>query len=129
MRDSPGFTLLEVLVAFTIFALVTAAVMASISTGLKGSRTASHYGIATLIAESKIAAVGIERPVEESAGSGTTDEGYNWQIAVHPYLYSENPDTATGQFRPVQVDVTVNWSDSGKQRSVSLSGIYATKVQ
>lgn len=124
MRDRSGFTLLEVLVAFTIFALTTGAVMATISTGLNGSRTAAHHAVATLIAESKLAAAGIERPLSESENSGSTDTGYDWRITVQP-IAREEAMTGTAGFSPSRIDVTVSWANSGNTQSISMSTVRA----
>lgn len=129
MRDRSGFTLLEVLVAFTIFALTTGAVMATISTGLNGSRSAARHAVATLIAESKLAAAGIERPPEESETSGSTVTGYEWLITVRPISAQEESVEEPSGFSPLRIDVTVSWAESGNRQSLSMSTIRAQELR
>lgn len=127
-RGHSGFTLLEVLVAFTIFALTAGAMMSAISTGLKSSRIASQQAIAALIAESKLAAAGIEHSVQEAGAAGTAQEDYRWRVSVTP-LPSEGTAAESAGFLPMRIDVTVSWGNLPDERSVTLSAVRLAEVR
>lgn len=77
-----GFTLLEVLVAFTVLALMLGALLPSFSTGLRSFDTAEAAVQAVLLAQSRIEAVGIETPMEEGEQRGTFEDGSEWVLRV-----------------------------------------------
>src|SRR5260221_7348945 len=56
-RSSAGFTLIEILVAFTVATLLLGALYQVFSTGLRSSASAEHYADAVLLAESGLDAL------------------------------------------------------------------------
>lgn len=116
-RASRGFSLLEVLVAFVILALVLAVLMRIFSGALRNIGAAEGYSRAVAIAESKLAAIGVGTPLAEGT-SADSENGYSWQIAV------QREDTAAPELEGVQptelyrVEVTVSWGANPATRSV-----------
>mgnify|MGYP001093098421 CR=1 FL=1 len=105
-----GFSLLEVLVAFIILSLALGVLMRIFSGGLGNIGAAEHYSRAVAIAESQLAAAGIESPLTEGENAGETENGYTWRTSVRRYDADEQP--LEGVVLPVdlyQVEVTVNW--------------------
>ncbi len=119
-----GFTLIEVLVAFAILALALGVLLQVFSTGLRNARVSEAYTTATLLAESKLAQVGIEDPLVEGQSVGRFDDRFRWLIEVRPYQESE-PDAAPEReglpVRAYEVVVTVSWDEVHDKRSVSLT--------
>ena len=121
-RQNGGFTLLEVLVAFTVLAISLGVLFEIFSTGMRASRSAEEYTRATLLAESKLATIGITGALEEGESSGEYEDGYAWRVAVRPYRLDE-PE-AEGLPPPIEayeVVVTVAWGQGSRERSVSLT--------
>src|SRR5258707_11895102 len=56
-RSSAGFTLIEILVAFTVATLLLGALYQLFSAGLRSSASAQHYADAVLLAESGLDAL------------------------------------------------------------------------
>lgn len=105
-----GFSLLEVLVAFIILSLALGVLMRIFSGGLGNIGAAEHYSRAVAIAESQLAAAGIESPLTEGENAGEMENGYTWRTSVRRYDADEQP--LEGVVLPVdlyQVEVTVNW--------------------
>ena len=65
-----GMTLIEVLVAFVVLSLTMAVTMQIFSGGIRNARLADSYSRAVFLAESKLAAVGIEQPLTLGESNG-----------------------------------------------------------
>lgn len=97
-----GFTLIEVIVAFTILSISLVMVMQLFSAGLKASRASCDYTRAVIYAK------GI---MEEMSGSpmqdsGEFEDGFRWETDVTPYEDSEGMVDNL-----LQIKVIVSWSD------------------
>lgn len=128
-RKVRGFSLLEVLVAFVILALAMTVLMQIFSRGLIGADLAERYSKAALLAESKLAAIGVEEPLKEGTYSGKFDEDFSWQLVVKPFRDpAQKEDAATpapNTFLPVQlfeVELAVRFTtDDKRERTVTLT--------
>jgi general secretion pathway protein I len=131
-RDRPvaarGFSLLEVLAAFVVLALVGTALFRIFSGALGNASLSDEYSRATLYAESRLASPGVETPLREGVQQGTSDDGkYAWTARVEPYRApGSTPDLdASADLMPVRlwrVAVTVNWPGvGGNDRSITLA--------
>ena len=120
---SGGFTLLQVLVAFTVLAISLGVLFEIFSTGMRASRSAEEYTRATLLAESKLAAIGITDALEEGETTGDFGDGYyNWRVAVRPYrLDGSEGEGPPPPIEAYEVVVTVAWGEGSSERSVSLT--------
>ncbi len=123
-----GFTLIEVMVAFVLLALVLGVLLQVFTGGLRSARVSEAYTMATLLAESKLAAVGIEEPLTAGETAGRFDDRFRWRLDVRPYEPAHSEGPAEGDDAPVQaaleayeVVVTVSWDGVNEERSVSLT--------
>ena len=124
-----GFSLLEVLAAFVILALVGTALFRLFSGALVNASLADEYSRATLYAESRLAALGVETPLREGTLQGTSDDGYYaWTVKIDPYTPpGTTPDmdsvVTTMAVRLWRLGVTVRWAGAtpGSERSVALA--------
>lgn len=116
-RACRGFSLLEVLVAFVILALVLATLMRVFSGALRNIGAAEGYSGAVAIAESKLAALGVDAPL--AAGSTADSEnGYAWQITVQPEDTGAPVAETLQAVALYRVEVTVSWGEAPSPRSV-----------
>lgn len=90
-----GFSLLEVLVAFVILALVGGALFRLFSSALGNASAADDMSRAALVAESVLAEAAAVQPLREATQRGTVDDGrIEWTTTVAPYQApGVNPDT------------------------------------
>lgn len=123
-----GFTLLEVIVALAILAVFMAALMRLFSTGLHGLGAAEARTIATLLAESKLSAVGIESPLVEGETSGGFEGGYRWRASIRPYLEGGGDPAARAGLAAFEVEVRVSWGE-GDGHQVSLTTLKAAAAE
>lgn len=131
LRRHLGFTLLEILVAFTLMALIIAVLLRVFSGGLQGIALAEDYARATSVAESALARVGADIELKAGTASGEVDERYRWNLELRPYQPPPDPPPPGSSGTPQtpftlpvvmwEVVVQVAWSEYGKDRSVQLS--------
>ena len=127
-RACRGFSLLEVLVAFTILAMLLGALFQVFSGGLRAARSGDQYTRATVIAQSRLAALGVEQPLREGVSSGNDDSPYHWRITVSPYL-DDQMLVVDRVLQPLTVHVEVFWEEGGSAHSVSLMSILLGPAQ
>jgi len=121
-RACRGFSLLEVLVAFTILAMLLAALFQVFSAGLNAAHAGDRFTRAAVIAQSRLAAVGIVEPLQEGVSSGSTDDAYHWRVTVGEYIDDQLP-LIDAVLQPLIVVVEVYWEEGGNARSVSLTSM------
>lgn len=117
-RPAAGFTLIEVLVAFAVAALMLGALYTVFSSGVRSTVVIDHYRDAVLLAESAIDALSA---VAVTADRSTDRIGiYERTTTVTP-----RPDLVpNGERRRVmayEIAVRVAWRDGIARRGVSLS--------
>ncbi len=117
-----GFSLLEVLVAFTILAMLLGALFQVFSAGLHAARSGDRYTRATVIAQSQFAALGVEHALQEGITSGATDDKYNWRVTVRVYDDDQLPETGL-VMQPLAIDVEVFWEEGGAPRTLTLTSM------
>jgi general secretion pathway protein I len=129
-RGARGFSLLEVLAAFVILALVATSLFGLFSGALGNASAADDWSRALLVAESRLALVAESRPLVEGSGEGTEDDGkLRWESRVARW---EPPDAApdaagvsdTLPTRLYRVEVDVRFPGlSGTERVISLATV------
>lgn len=118
-----GFSLLEVLVAFSILSLSLGVLLRIFAGGGHIAATADEYSRAILTAESIMAGIGIETPLKPGLSQGTLPDGYRWDINVHPYPFDQGLLGGENQigFKPYWVELTVEWGDEEDPRAFNLT--------
>jgi len=116
-----GFSLLEILVAFTIMAVSLSIVLKIFSAGVNTAIVSEDYIIATQIAESLMAKTGIEEPLIASETSGTEDDKYQWTVKVESSSQFVEDESNT---ELMDVQVLVQWgNEQGNGRMIELNTI------
>lgn len=81
-NSDDGFTLVEVLVAFAILAMTLTLAFRSFGSGARGVNAADRQALAVAIAQSRLAAAGVETPLEEGTVTGTHEGGLHWRLTA-----------------------------------------------
>ncbi len=115
-----GFSLLEVLVAFAILSLSLGILFQIFSSGVRGTIVSERYNRALIIAESRLAEVGVIEHLTAGVDEGEAEKPFHWQIEVTPYQ-EDNPVSTSMRVKPYQIDVRVSWEEDGKARDLELS--------
>jgi len=89
-----GFSLIEVLVAFVILALVATSLFQLFSSSLNNASAAEEWSRALQVAESRLASAAAAQPLKEATERGAELEGrVKWETAVAPYVAADiDPD-------------------------------------
>lgn len=120
-RHERGFTLIEILVAFTIASLLLAVIYEIFSGGVRAAAVSRRTTDALLVAESSLETItGVAVAPGETIDSvgayeRTTD------VRVRPDLL---PPTAQISVMPYEIVVRVAWRDGVRPRSVQLSTLW-----
>lgn len=80
-----GFSLLEILVAFSILALSLGVLMEIFSGATRNADLARDRTRATELARSLMASTAAEPVLLPSDNRGTTGDAFHWQVQVEPY--------------------------------------------
>ena len=123
-----GFSLLEVLVAFTLLALAMGVVMQIFSRGVNGATLADRYAKATMYAESMLSSVGSETELKEGSTGGKFDDDFSWAIAVRAYQDPYPKDQAVVDYEKLmptqlfEVELKVSFmAEDQRERVLNLS--------
>lgn len=120
-----GFSLLEILIAFSILALSLGILLKIFSAGVDTAVVAENYTVAVEIAESLMSKTGVETPLQTGQEEGTENEKYHWRVVVSPFEFNpENVDVTALNAMLFRVKVTVTWGDDNthaNERRVELT--------
>jgi len=120
-----GFSLMEILVAFSILSISIGTLLTVFGQGLRTAAASRHYSEAAVIAESRLAEVGSLRPLESSQEQGESGH-YQWEITIEPYTWPEedlNPLDASTALTAFSIDVKVSWVQGAKAQFISIESI------
>jgi general secretion pathway protein I len=123
VRHSPqsGFTLIEVLVAFTILSISLAVVLNVFAGGLRQTDEGKEETIASALAQSMLARVGTDIPIRVGTSEGRFDNGFTWRLSILPF--ADGTDQSAVPVVAEKVTVAVVWNSGANERSISLATI------
>lgn len=123
-----GFSLLEVLVAFSILALSLGVLMRIFSGALTNTAVSREQTEALVLAQSLIASAGVEMPFGEGVATGRQGPQLEWQLEMNRFDPGLNmTGTGTSSLTLWEIKARVAWHEhSGTpERVVSLSTLRA----
>ena len=83
-QGEAGFTLIEVLVAFAIVALVLAGIYQALAGAFRGENRAQVQERVLALARAHLETIGLEQPLEPGETAGTYQAGLTWHLTVAP---------------------------------------------
>ena len=129
-HNSGGFTLLELLLAFMVFALSFATVLEILSGSMRNTVRARHFTEAALTAQSIMDQVGVVIPLETGQQMGGDAGEYHWNLQIYEYQPGESEGNSvelaelTG-IALLQVDLFVSWGEGRGEQTRRFSTVKA----
>ena len=145
-RPSRGFTLIEMIAAFVIFAIAVGALMQILTMSMNNARRSADETRAALWAQSLLDIVGIGERIEAGSSHGEFDKKYHWElqvdqidpqmivadvkqnsaIAANSNVSQPLPQSAAAGLGMPQIDLfhvelTVIWGDNANERTAKFS--------
>ena len=133
IKTSGGFTLLEVLLAFVVFALSFTIVMEILSGSMRNTVRAREYTEAALVAQSVMDQLGLDLQVEQGAAYAGESGNYQWEVNIG--LYEETSDSTNsvvlGELTGIellQIDLVVSWGEPPRDKENHFSTVRAMLI-
>ncbi len=120
MTRQSGFTLLEVLVAFIVLALVGGMLLQLFQGGLRNIDSGKHITHAALLAQSKLTELQATTNLQEGEYRGAFDETYRWHISLNPYVEDADDEASSTELRGLTTTLDVIWDPDGRYRVKTL---------
>ncbi len=120
LGDCRGFSLLEVVVAFSILAVSLGALYQIFSASAQRALLLEAYDGALLLAEAKLARVAAEDALVPGSRSGEFDATYRWRSTVEAVGVQHDADTVVS-LKPYRITVEVSWGEGGQGSKVALT--------
>lgn len=127
-RGSPGFTLIEILVAMVILTLCLVVIMELFSESLKGGRVSQEYIQAVFHAREKMEEILIAPELSVGSMEGRFPDSTLWKVEITPFEEDESAMLA-GSVRLFRVALEVKWKQGRRQRDITLKTLTMARVQ
>lgn len=135
MKTCRGFTLLEILVALIMFAVVGGALLQLFGSGLRNARIATEQTHASLLARSKLTELLADPQLEEGTLEGDFGGGYTWTaVLTKPEEDNEDdpPAGAPASFQrmvPLELSLSITWGEDDEERAFTLKSFLLTQAR
>lgn len=127
MNRGRGFTLLELLVALTLFAVVGGSLLQLFHSGLRTARLAGDQAHAVLLARSKLTELQAYPALQPGALSGDFDGDYSWEAILVQASDVGATEPSTGPLQLLDLVLTVSWGEGYDARSFTLHSLLLTQ--
>ena len=122
-----GYTLIEVLVAFSVLALALTFLLGTLSGATRQVRWSADAARAALHAQSLLADIGVGEALQPGRDEGELEDGrYRWQLDVAPYVDPLRPgDAPQDPFaaRLLQLRLELDWGEGTRAQSLVLESL------
>ncbi len=110
VKKQQGFSLLEIVIAFSILALSLGILLKIFSGGVNSAMVSEDYTVAVQIAEGLMAKTGAESSLREGEESGLENDKYEWLVIITPYIFDSSTIQPTSLVTALfKVKVIVSW--------------------
>lgn len=111
-----GFSLLEILVAFSILTVSLGIILKIFSTGITTAQVTGDYTTAVQIAKNLLDKTGNESPLKAGEITGSENKFYHWRVTVTPKVFT-SPELDLHDLPVALFDVTARVWWGGENKS------------
>ena len=115
-----GFTLIEVLVAFAVAALLLVVLSRGLGLGMLSTARVKSAEEATILAQSALDPLGVIAPLRNGDRADLDHGAYHIHVAVDRYDDANGPH-ADGYLKLFRLSATVDWREGLRARSLTLT--------
>ena len=113
-----GFTLVELLVALTLLAVVGGTLLQLFHSGLRAARLAGEQSHAVLLARSKLTELQAYPSLQPGTLSGEFEDGYRWEAVLTQLADADAAEP--GPIQLLELQLTIAWGETADARTFSL---------
>lgn len=120
-----GFSLIEVLCAFTILVVALGLLLEGFSQSVHATKRADQYTQAVLHAQSKLSELSHGTASQVGEHEGMISDHFQWRSSVTEYVWVPSVDRQLGVIA-FTVSVEISWLDGARRRAVTLKTLMLT---
>ena len=128
-KRSAGFTLIEVVLALSVFALGFGLILETLGGASRNVRVAGDIGKVALFAQNQLDLVGIDTPLKKGSTRGKFDDVYSYELTITPALPEDSTVPETGPVKLFRVDLAVSWGRGANLRTERFSTLRSMQVR
>lgn len=117
IQSPQGFTLIEILVAFTVLGFAVVYLVQVFSVNLRTAAVSQDYLKAVLHAEAVMREIVEKEPLEESSWQDELDRGYRYEASVTEVLRERSENLP---IKLLEVEVVFTWEMGSRKKSLTL---------
>lgn len=124
-KNSPAFTLIEILVSIAILGVALIVLFELFSGSLKLAKSSEDYLKATLLAQKKmndLRLVNFSMEETEESGEFEEDPSYRWSVSSEPYETEFRRDPKNLGIN--KIEVTIAWDSGPREKKFSLARLH-----
>lgn len=121
LANSPGFTLIEVVIALGLMGVALIILIELFSGALRLGKTANEYSRAIALARMKLEEVILQPKLQEGLEEGELSEKYHWQLEIKKTeILRERYGDVPVPLELYQIKLKINWKSGIKERNLVL---------
>ena len=128
-KRSAGFTLIEVVLALSVFALGFGLILETLGGASRNVRVAGDIGKVALYAQNQLDLVGIDTPLKKGSTSGKFDDVYSYVMTITPAIPEDSTVPDSTPVKLFRVDLAVSWGRGANQRTERFSTMRSMLVR
>jgi general secretion pathway protein I len=129
MKRSAGFTLIEVVLALSVFALGFGLILETLGGASRNVRVAGDIGKVALFAQNQLDLVGIDTPLKKGTTSGKFDDVYSYVMTITPAPPEDSTVPESTPVKLFRVDLAVSWGRGANLRTERFSTLRSMQVR